>query len=249
MRYNVSDIEDQIIATLTRETLTGTISSVATAVIGVGTVFDTELTVGDEIVAPSDESGAEVLTVATITDATNMTVSTAPSVALSGDKFALRFPDGEIFDCQTYAGDLNATNFMIPQFMEGLVRRLPFIYVQYQGRVSGPKDANSIKSLYEHTLTFQLYVGAKSLRKGQEAARGAYTMLANVYDRLHGRMPLMASGQVNPGLARLEGIPITVSQFNPPTPLMETGGTDERLVINLPEIKVYSTSYKIRLIA
>lgn len=256
MRYSVADIEDQILCTLTRETLTGVISSSGTAITGVGTAFNTELTVGDVIVAPSDEITADqerlgtgLYTVATITDATNMTVTVAPSPALSGDKFALRYPDGEIFDANTYAGDLSASNFIIPQFMEGLVRRLPFILVQYLGRTSGKMDSNSIKSVYEHTLSFQLYVGAKSLRTGKEAARGAYVMLANTYDRLHGRAPVMASGQVLPSLTRLEGVPITTSEFNPLSPLMETGGSDERLIVNLPEIKVYSSSYKIKLVA
>ena len=256
MRYNVSDIEDQILATLTRDTLTGTISSSGTAITGVGTAFNTELEVGDQIIAPSNEITADqerlgtgVYEVATITDAENMTVTVAPSPALSTDAFALRYPDGEIFDCNTYAGDLSATNFMIPQFMEGLVRRLPFILVQYLGRTSGKMDSNSIKSIYEHTLTFQLYVGAKSLRSGKEAARGAYTMLANTYDRLHGRAPLMSTGQKLPSLALLEGVPITTSEFNPLSPLMETGGSDERLIVNLPEIKVYSTAYKIKLVA
>lgn len=256
MRYAISDIEDQILATLTRETLTGTISSSGVNITGVNTLFTTELSVGNVIVAPTDETtplqeqaGTNLLTVATITDPTHMTVSVAPSSALSGDKFSLRFPDSTSFECNTYAGDLSSNLFMLPEFQEGLIKRLPFVFVQYLGRTTAAKDHTSSLQYYEHILTFRLYVGAKSLRTGQEAARGAYDLLAIVYDRLHGKVPYMSSGQVFPNLPALEGVPITTSQFNPLTVLAETGGADEKLVVNLPSIKVYQTDFRLKLSA
>lgn len=258
MNYAIADIEDQILATLTRDTLTGTMASTSTAVVGTNTVFTTELTVGDQIVAPAntvtptqERAGTGVYTVSVITDNTNLTLSTAPSPALSGAAFAKRFPDGTAFEAATYAGDLNANLFMIPEFHQGLVHRLPLIFVQYLGRATTKPDHDSVHGIYQHILTFRLYIGTENQRSGQEASRAAYDMLADVYDRLHGKVPVMASSQKLPGLTVLEGVPInmtTYPSFNPLTPLVETGGADERLVVNLPDIKVFSTDFKIKLV-
>ncbi len=249
MRYHVDEIEDQIIATLTRDTMTGTITTTGTAVVGTNTLFNTELEVGDEIMSASDEASPQIRTVSVITDSTHLTVSEAFSPNLSGEPYALRYPDGTRFECNTHAGEISSTTFMIPELMEGFVRRIPLILVQYQGRTTGKGDSDSTASIYTHTLIFRLYAGAESLRSGQEAARGAYDLLEIVYDRLHGRIPLMASNQVNPNMPLLEGVPISTSEFNPLSPLMETGGADEKLVVNLPDIKVYQSDFKIKVIA
>lgn len=66
---------------------TGTISSSGTAITGSSTAFDTQLHVGDCITA-----GGQIRVVATITDATNMTVSVAFSPDVSSSSFVYGVP-------------------------------------------------------------------------------------------------------------------------------------------------------------
>lgn len=63
---------------------TGTLSSSGATITGAGTSFTTELMTGSVILSDS-----QTLTVDTITSATSMTVTPAPSPALSGDSFTI----------------------------------------------------------------------------------------------------------------------------------------------------------------
>jgi phage gp37-like protein len=149
---------------------------------------------------------------------------------------------------QTYAGEVNLRTFLDAEEMQGFIRLLPFILVSYQGRTSTKSDRDSRGKLYIHTLTFRLFIGAKSLRVTRDASRSAYDILAAVYDDLHGKVP-KSTIQGIPNNTALSGTTITTSEFNPLSPLLEAGGTDERLVVITPEIVVYSTDYNLKLLA
>lgn len=147
----------------------------------------------------------------------------------------------------TYAGQINPRMFIDPEYMQGFTKLLPFALVSYKGR-TGAADRDSSGQTYIHTLIFRLFVGAQSARSTQEAVRNSYDMLAGVFDDLHGKVPKMSSQKLST-LTALSGTPITTSEFNPMSPLLEAGGQDETLVINLPGIVVYQTDYSIRLLA
>jgi hypothetical protein len=148
----------------------------------------------------------------------------------------------------TYAGQISAQNFLDPSYEQGFVNLLPFCLVSYQGRVSQKSDRDSSGLTYIHTLTFRIYVGATSLRMYQDAVRNCYDMLAALYDDLHGKVP-KSTPQCLPAYTTLDGTAITTSEFTAISPLYESGGTDERLVVNLPRIVVYQSDYSIRLVA
>lgn len=148
---------------------------------------------------------------------------------------------------RTHAGEVNIRTFQDAAMMQGFVNTLPFIFVQYQGKE--PVIRDSPAAMYVMRLTFRLFTGAKSLRIKEQAQRSAYAMLRSEYDDLHGRAPLstpqmLAGIQGLTGL--LSGVSITTAGFNPQSPLM-LGGADEKLIVNLPEICVYSSDYTIRL--
>ncbi len=154
---------------------------------------------------------------------------------------------------QTHAGEISVRTFTEPSLLEGFIALLPFIFVQYQGRVGGESlkgfKPTSDKTVYFHEIRFRLYVGAESLRATQEAQRlSAYPMLAAIYDDLHGKLPY-ADIVANYPNAKLSGAKITTTGFNPGTPLMEAGGADEKLVVILPHLVVYQTDYILTLMA
>jgi phage gp37-like protein len=148
----------------------------------------------------------------------------------------------------TYAGQVSPEMFFDPEYMQGFVRLLPFCYVSYQGRVGEKANRDSSGKTYIHTLTFRIFTGAKSLRKTEEAVRSAYDMLAACFDDLHGKVPYMTS-QLLPGYTAMSGTAISTSEFNPLSPLYETGGQDEILIVNLPGIVIFQSDYAIRLLA
>jgi hypothetical protein len=147
---------------------------------------------------------------------------------------------------KSHAGEVNARTFLDPSMLEGFVTQLPFVFIQYQGKRATLSD--TVRGMYVHELRFRLYVGAQSLRVQQEAQRSCYAILGAVYDDLHGKKPNSAASQLSV-LPALSGNPITTDGFNPQTPLMEAGGEDEKLIVNLPQIKVYYTDYVIRVVA
>ena len=148
----------------------------------------------------------------------------------------------------TYAGQVNAQRFSNPEYMQGFVQLLPFCYVSYQGRVGEKANRDSSGKTYIHTLTFRIFTGAKSERNTKEASNNCYDMLAACFDDLHGKVPYMTS-QLLPGYTPMSGTAISTSEFNPLSPLYETGGQDEQLVVSLPGIVVYQSDFSIRLLA
>jgi hypothetical protein len=148
----------------------------------------------------------------------------------------------------TFAGQINSRMFFDPEYMQGFVQLLPFCLVSYQGRVGEKSGMDSAGKYYTHTLTFRIYTGAQSLRASKESARASYTMLAALFDDLHGKVPAVSTRQL-PGYDELSGTDITTTEFNVLSPLLETGGQDENIVVNLPGIVCYATDFKIRLSA
>ena len=148
----------------------------------------------------------------------------------------------------TYAGQISPEIFYEPEHMQGFVKLLPFCLVSYQGRVGEKANRDSSGKTYIHTLTFRFFAGAKSLRSIQEAVRGAYDILAACFDDLHGKVP-KSDPQLLPSYTPLDGTAITISEFNSLSPLYETGGIDEGLIVSLPGIVIYQSSYHIKLLA
>jgi hypothetical protein len=149
---------------------------------------------------------------------------------------------------RTYAGQVSSQMFINPEYMQGFVNLLPFCLVSYQGRVGEKSDRDASGKLYIHTLTFRIYTGAKSARMLQDAVRNNYDMMAALFDDLHGKVP-KSTPQCFPTYTTLDGTAITTSEFNALTPLYESGGVDESLVVNLPGIVVYQSDFDIKLVA
>jgi hypothetical protein len=148
----------------------------------------------------------------------------------------------------TFAGQINSRMFFDPEYMQGFVQLLPFCLVSYQGRVGAKSDRDSAGKVYVHTLTFRIYTGAQSLRASKESARASYAMMAALFDDLHAKVPAVSTRQL-PGYDELSGTDITTTEFTTLSPLFETGGTDETIVVNLPGIVVYQSDYSIKLLA
>ena len=81
-----------------------------------------------------------------------------------------------------------------------------------------------------------------------KAQRNAYDMLSAVYDSLHGKFPKASAQSLAPEVNQLDGTTITTANFNALSPLYETAGESERLIVNIPSIVVYYTDYSIRLL-
>lgn len=150
-----------------------------------------------------------------------------------------------IHNIKCHASDVNRATFTDPALGEGYVSLLPFIFVQYQGRV-GEHDSSG--DTYEHKLFFRLYVGAHSLRIATEGQRSAYDMLAGVFDALHNKIP-NCSAYTGYTYTALSGQQITMPEAHPTTPLIEAQGRDEQLIVNLQNIVVYQTDYTVKMMA
>lgn len=143
-----------------------------------------------------------------------------------------------------HAGDAIAQMFSNAALMEGIIAKLPFILVQYQGKQTTEMDESA--SLYKHALKFRFYVGTESLRRTKESQRSAYALLRSIYDDIHGRIP-NASATAGSPLPKFTGVQIADAAFNGWAPTIEAGGSDERLIVNLPRIVVYQTDYTLEL--
>jgi len=150
---------------------------------------------------------------------------------------------------RTHVGEVVRQLFTEPAYMQGLVKRLPFVFVEYAGRTTMGYDSDSTYTQGIHTLRFRFFVGAQTLRSTKEGSRNAYSMLRSIYDAVHGKLPFHTG--TTPGTDDLSGILITVSEFNPLSPFMPAGAQDEVLLWNggVPAICVYATEYSIRLLA
>ncbi len=153
------------------------------------------------------------------------------------------FGDGVLID--TLAGEVNPQMFFNPEMMQGFIKLLPFVLISYQGR-TGEYDSGGEN--YTHTLTFRFYTGAQSARMVQEASRNNYDMMAAIYDDIHGKV-IKSTPQYIPGATPLSGQPITIPEFNALSPFYESGGKDERLIVNLPRIVVYASDYSTKVVA
>lgn len=147
---------------------------------------------------------------------------------------------------KTHAGEITPRTFLDPDAMKEVLHLLPFILLQYMGREVREVDDSRLS--YSHVLRFRLYVGSKSLKLPEEQQRAAYELLSMIYDDLHGKWPL-GSYALSEDLPKLSGVEITTAEFRPMTGLVAGSGTDEKLIVNLPEIKVYHTDYTITLLA
>lgn len=146
----------------------------------------------------------------------------------------------------TSAGEISARMFLDAEYMEGVVKLLPFCLLRYQGRQVKKRDAVGL--INEHELQWQIYVGAESLRNRKEPQRSAYGYLSNVYDALHGKWPLSSQALAS-SMRKLDGTTMADGQFKALSPLLEVEGPAERLVVDLPRIAVYSTFFKLTVLA
>ena len=147
-------------------------------------------------------------------------------------------------DVRTHAGQISVQMFLDPQYVEGLIPRLPFVYLRYKGRTATMRD--SVGKLWAHELQWEFYVAAQSLRQTQESQRYCYGMLRGIFDSIHGKWVNVSN--LPSILTPLGGTPInltTYPNFKSISSFLEVGGQDEKLIMQLPRISVYSTTYKV----
>jgi phage gp37-like protein len=149
---------------------------------------------------------------------------------------------------RTHAGEIVRQMFGDPQYMQGVVQTIPFVFVEYSGRTTMPPDTDSTYTDNIHTLRFRLFVGASTLRTTKEGARNAYAMLRSIYDAIHGKMPY-SDMTVAEGATVLSGVKIETEGFNALSPFMPSGAQDEVLLINMPKVCIYATEYHVRVLA
>lgn len=145
---------------------------------------------------------------------------------------------------RTHAGDLNPSTFYNEQSLEGLTMLLPFIFIQYTGRRPNVHSGDWVT--YSHIVKFRLYVGSQSLNDKRYAQLNCYDMLASVYDSLHGKFPLSLQPLAE-DTPVMDGDKIQ-TDFTALSPMRGMEGDNERLLVNLPSIAVYSTDYQIEIV-
>ena len=144
-----------------------------------------------------------------------------------------------------HCGEINRLLFTNPTYWEGLIQKLPFIFVKYNGRTSAPM--NTIKTAFLHEVEFSAYVGTKSLKDKESSIEEAEVYLAKIFDLWHGKM-FYSTRTYAAEIPILSGVQITTSGFNQQRSLLQAGGQDERLIMALPEITLYETKYNARLL-
>ena len=147
---------------------------------------------------------------------------------------------------RTYAGELSALFFDDPEKMQGVISELPFIFVEYNGKLPTQKSANF--QLVIHRPVFRFYVGAESLRTTQEAARSAYSLLRTLFDTIHGKYFNYSGATGDAAIAgnQLGGGAITQISLGgnqQQQAFTEIGGEGERTLFVLPRITVYTSDY------
>lgn len=145
-----------------------------------------------------------------------------------------------------HSGEVNILMFTNPAYHEGLIKKLPFVLLKYAGREAIKRD--SPLNLWEHDITFTAYVGAKSLKLKDDATEECETYLAKIFD-LWNTKYFYSQQSWATGAGILSGTQITTTGFRQLSPLMEAGGQDETVIVTLPEITLYQTSYKVRMLA
>lgn len=147
---------------------------------------------------------------------------------------------------KTHAGEVNMNLFLDPQYYEGVISLIPFVFIRYAGRVANAID--DLKTEWKHELKFQLYIATSSLRSRKESQRNAYALIRACYDALIGRWP-NSTAQTLSGLSLLSGSQITTTNFSCYSPMNEDGGQDERLIIETPKLVLYSSMWTISVLA
>jgi len=142
-----------------------------------------------------------------------------------------------------HCGEVNILLFTNPTYWEGLIGKVPFIFVKYNGRTSAPM--NTTKTAFLHEVEFSAYVGTKSLKDKESAIEEAEVYLAKIFDLWHGKM-FYSQQSFASVIPILSGVQITTSGFNQQRSLLQAGGQDERLIMALPEITLYETKYNAR---
>lgn len=147
-----------------------------------------------------------------------------------------------------HAGEVNPLLFTNPVYWRGVISKIPFVFVKYQGRTA--KVENSTRLLYSHLVDFCVYVATKSmaLESGVESCEEAETYLARIFDLWHGKV-FNSQNTWAANFVPLAGTQITTAEFREFTPLSESGGTDEKLLWTMPEITVYETHYNVKVLA
>ena len=144
-----------------------------------------------------------------------------------------------------HCGEVNIMMFNNPEYWGGLVKKIPFVLIKYNGRIGTP--LNTVKSAFIHEVEFGAYVGTKSMKDKELAIEEAEVYLAKIFDLWHGRMFYCQKTWVTE-IPSLSGVQITTSGFNQQRSLVEAGGQDERLIMALPELTLFETKYNARLL-
>lgn len=155
--------------------------------------------------------------------------------------------DGNFADVnvRTYAGDLSGVVFEDPAMYEGLLQKLPCVFIQYLGKKKLQSD--SVKELDIHEPVFRFHIAAQSLRTTKESQRGAYVILRDLYDSIHGHWFNVDNMLYTPALDATE---ITSTRgMRQLEPITESNGSNEILRVHLPRIVVYSTDYVFQVLA
>ena len=147
---------------------------------------------------------------------------------------------------ETFAGELNEQMFLDPEYMQGVIRLLPFTFVSYKGRTSKARDSSG--RTWIHTLRFSIFTGAKSFRQTQEASRNCYDMLSATFDALNAKV-LKTDPQQLATYTAMSGTALTSSGVNVISPFHESGGDDEGLIVAMPAIVVYQSDYLVEMLA
>jgi hypothetical protein len=142
-----------------------------------------------------------------------------------------------------HCGEVNIMMFNNPEYWGGLVKKIPFVLIKYNGRMGTP--LNTTKTAFMHEVEFGAYVGTKSMKDKESAIEEAEVYLAKIFDLWHGKM-FYGTKTWPTGISSLDGVQITTSGFNQHRMLIESGGQDERLIMALPEITLYETKYNAR---
>ena len=147
---------------------------------------------------------------------------------------------------RTYAGELSGLFFEDASRLQGLVAELPFIFVEYNGKLPTQKSANFQTVI--HRPVFRFYVGAESLRTTQEAARSCYSILRTLFDTIHGKYFNYsgATGDmaVSANILGAGAVPqISLGGNQQQQAFTEIGGEGERTLFILPRIAVYVSDY------
>jgi hypothetical protein len=148
-----------------------------------------------------------------------------------------------------HVGEVNILMFQNPAYWSGMIEKIPFVLIKYNGR-SSVNQPSARKNVWLHELEFGVYVGTKSmaLDNKEEAGVEAEVLLAKIFDLWTGKMFYSTQTFASP-ITYMSGAQITTSGFNQFRCLEEAGGQCERLIMSLPEVVLYETKYTCRLLA